>query len=106
MSARSSQRDRFQGPIPARAGIGLRACHQARLLREQRPIPWLEAHSENYFAAGGALPLVLERLRSAYALSFHGVGLGLGNADPIDSALSPSYEDWCAVSSRASCPSI
>jgi len=85
MSARSSQRDRFQGPIPARAGIGLRACHQARLLQEQRPIAWLEAHSENYFAAGGALPLVLERLRSAYALSFHGVGLGLGNSDPIDS---------------------
>jgi uncharacterized protein (UPF0276 family) len=84
MSARSVQRDRAPEPIPARAGIGLRACHHARLLNESRPIGWLEAHTENYFAAGGALPRVLERLRAAYPLSLHGVGLGLGNVDPID----------------------
>ncbi len=45
---------------------------------------WLEAHSENFFVDGGPLLRLLEGLRVTYPLSFHGVGLGLGNTDPID----------------------
>lgn len=54
-------------------------------LLEQRPaIPWLEVHSENYFADGGRAVSELDAVRHDYALSLHGVGLSLGSADPLD----------------------
>jgi uncharacterized protein len=77
------------GPVPARAGIGLRSIHHDALLRE-RPaggwpsINWIEAHTENYFHEGGAAARALLRARSNYPLSLHGVGLALGSADGID----------------------
>ncbi|MGB8327150.1 MAG: DUF692 domain-containing protein [Steroidobacteraceae bacterium] len=77
-------RGQIQGPVPARAGIGLRARHHAEIVRERPAIAWFEAHSENYFAPGGALPEILESIRNDYPLSLHGVGLGLGNTGPLD----------------------
>lgn len=74
----------FAAAIPARAGVGLRAQHHDDLLRERPPIGWLEAHSENYFADGGAQLDYLMRLRALYPLSLHGVGLSLGSTDPLD----------------------
>lgn len=73
-------------PIPAAAGIGLRAPHVQRVLREHPPIAWLETHSENLFAAGGSFQSVLESIRADYPLSLHGVGLSLGSADRLDTA--------------------
>jgi uncharacterized protein (UPF0276 family) len=71
------------GPIPARAGIGLRSIHHDAI--DSRPdIGWLEAHTENYFHDGGPAVRALERARSNYPLSLHGVGLGLGSADGVD----------------------
>jgi uncharacterized protein (UPF0276 family) len=76
------------GPVPARAGIGLRSVHHDEF--SARPgvnwpaVNWLEAHTENYFHEGGAAVRALERIRSNYPLSLHGVGLGLGSADGID----------------------
>jgi uncharacterized protein len=70
--------------IPASAGIGLRAAHQRAFLDGRPPVAWLEVHSENYFAAGGSGHAALERIRASYPLSFHGVGLSLGSADPLD----------------------
>jgi uncharacterized protein len=74
----------FLGPVPARAGIGLRSVHHHALLEERPAVGWLEAHTENYFHDGGAAVRALERARSNYPLSLHGVGLGLGSADGID----------------------
>lgn len=71
-------------PMPVAAGIGLRAPHVDRVLAERPPIAWLEAHSENLFAAGGAMHKALEQLRGDYPLSLHGVGLSLGSADALD----------------------
>jgi uncharacterized protein (UPF0276 family) len=82
-------------PIPARAGIGLRAQHHEELLSYSREhsahclnrpktVGWLEAHSENYFADGGAQIEYLLNLRSHYPLSLHGVGLSLGATDPLN----------------------
>jgi uncharacterized protein (UPF0276 family) len=71
-------------PIPARAGIGLRSPHHGVIERELPAVGWLEAHTENYFHDGGAAVRTLERLCAHYPLSLHGVGLGLGSADPID----------------------
>ncbi len=71
-------------PIPARAGIGLRAPHFEAVV-SQRPIAgWFEVHSENFFGAGGRPHQVLEAVRRDYPLSFHGVGLSLGSTDPLD----------------------
>jgi len=51
------------------------------------PAPaWIEAHTENYFHAGGPAVRALEDARALFPLSLHGVGLGLGSADPIDRA--------------------
>jgi uncharacterized protein len=72
------------GPVPARAGIGLRSPHHDLLVREHPRVGWIEAHTENYFHDGGPQVRALERARALYPLSLHGVGLGLGSADPID----------------------
>jgi uncharacterized protein (UPF0276 family) len=43
-------------------------------------------HSENYFGEGGYDLHVLEQVRRDYAVSLHGVGLGLASADPLSSS--------------------
>jgi len=71
-------------PIPARAGIGLRSAHHESIVRTRPDVGWIEAHTENYFHDGGPGVRALERARAFYPLSLHGVGLGLGSADPLD----------------------
>ena len=71
------------GPIPARAGIGLRFVHHDAIVAERPAVGWIEAHTENYFHDGAA-PRALLRARANYPLSLHGVGLGLGSADGVD----------------------
>ena len=75
---------RISGPIPACAGIGLRSVHHEALLAERPAVGWIEAHTENYFHDGGGAARALERARTNYPLSLHGVGLGLGSADGLD----------------------
>jgi uncharacterized protein len=65
-------------------GIGWRQPHYQALLREQPGLDFIEVHSENFFADGGATGALLEAGRAAYALSLHGVGLGLGSAAGLD----------------------
>ncbi len=69
--------------VPLRAGIGLRAQHHADILRCRPDVGWFEAHTENYFAAGGAQRDYLTRVAAAYPLSLHGVGLSIGSTDPL-----------------------
>ncbi|MGZ5086201.1 MAG: MNIO family bufferin maturase [Usitatibacter sp.] len=71
-------------PDPAGVGIGLRAPHYAQILEDRPALAFVEVHSENFFAEGGAALDWLERFRAIYPLSLHGVGLSLGSADPID----------------------
>ncbi|MDQ2695593.1 MAG: DUF692 domain-containing protein [Pseudomonadota bacterium] len=73
-------------PIPARAGIGLRAGHYAAVLETRPPVGWLEVHSENYFGDGGRPLHYLEQIRAHYPLSLHGVGLSIGSTDPLSTA--------------------
>lgn len=72
------------GPIPARAGIGLRSVHHEALLAERPAVGFIEVHTENYFHEGGAAVRALLRARANYPLSLHGVGLGLGSVDGVD----------------------
>lgn len=73
-----------RSPIPARAGIGLRAPHVRQVLDTRPDVAWFEVHSENYFAPGGRAVAELDAVRRDYALSLHGVGLSLGGSDPLD----------------------
>ena len=66
-----------------RAGIGLRAPHVADILTQRPPLGWLEIHAENYMG-GGLAARELERVRTCYPISVHGVGLSLGSAGPLD----------------------
>ncbi|NJD32201.1 MAG: DUF692 domain-containing protein [Gammaproteobacteria bacterium] len=72
------------GPIPARAGIGLRSAHHEDAANGRPPVAWLEVHTENYFHDGGPSLRALERARGHYPISMHGVGLGLGSVAPLD----------------------
>jgi len=78
-----SQHPAPTGPIPAKAGIGLRAPHFEQIVEERPDIPWLEFHPENYLG-GGAPYLYLERIRQDYPMSMHGVGLSLGSVGGLD----------------------
>ncbi len=65
-------------------GIGWRHPHYAELLERQPALGFLEVHSENFFALGGAAVAVLEAGRSHYPISLHGVGLSLASAVGLD----------------------
>jgi uncharacterized protein len=65
-------------------GIGWRHAHYRRVLEELPRIDFLEVHSENFFAAGGAALATLVQARGHYPVSLHGVGLSLGSACGID----------------------
>jgi uncharacterized protein len=75
---------RSAAAIPVRSGICLRAPHCREIIDSRPAVGWVEVHSENYFGEGGQPHDWLERIRADYPLSLHGVGLGLGSADPLD----------------------
>lgn len=65
-------------------GIGWRHPHHAELLQRLPALDFLEVHSENFFAQGGAAGAVLTQGRAHYDISLHGVGLSLGSAAGLD----------------------
>jgi uncharacterized protein (UPF0276 family) len=65
-------------------GIGLRQPHYDALLRERPALGFVEVHSENFFADGGAALAVLQAARQCWPVSLHGVGLSLGSAAGLD----------------------
>jgi uncharacterized protein (UPF0276 family) len=93
----------------------LRARHYDEFLGAQPEIGWVEVHAENYFGAGGYDRHVLERVRAGYAVSLHGVGLGLGSASDFSATHLAKLADlaawiepvfvsehlcWCAAGGR------
>ncbi len=67
-------------------GIGWRQPHYQELLENPAALDFIEVHSENFFAEGGAALAVLMQGRERYAVSLHGVGLSLGSAAGLDPA--------------------
>lgn len=74
-------------PPPPRGGIGLKSQHFADLLdasaRGVGP-SWVEIHPQNYMMAGGPMHRWLTAVREAMPVSFHSVGLSLGDPDGVD----------------------
>lgn len=68
----------------APVGIGWRHKHYGELLETLPPLDFIEVHSENFFAEGGAALAVLRQGRAHYPVSLHGVGLALGSAVGLD----------------------
>jgi uncharacterized protein (UPF0276 family) len=71
-------------PAVSQVGIGWRQPHYESLLQTLPALGFLELHSENFFADGGAPLAVLMAGREHYPISLHGVGLSLGSACGID----------------------
>jgi uncharacterized protein (UPF0276 family) len=73
-------------PLP-QVGIGLRQPHYRHFdvpAAERPRTGFVEVHSENFFADGGAALAVLHGVRETHAVSLHGVGLALGSAAGLD----------------------
>lgn len=68
----------------AMLGLGWRQPHYQALMERRPVLGFLQVHSENFFASGGAALQVLQGARQHYALSLHGVGLSLGSAAGLD----------------------
>jgi uncharacterized protein (UPF0276 family) len=73
------------GALRQPVGIGWRHPHYAELVQTRPALDFIEVHSENFFAQGGAALAVLREGRELYPVSLHGVGLSLGSAMGIDS---------------------
>ncbi|MEM7461877.1 MAG: DUF692 domain-containing protein [Pseudomonadota bacterium] len=71
-------------PIPARAGVGLKAQHVKDILERDADIGFFEVHAENYMGAGGLPHAQLHAIRSQYPISLHGVGMSIGGDRAID----------------------
>lgn len=71
-------------PVPARAGVGLKAEHYEDILKTNPDIGWFEVHPENYMGDGGPSHTYLGAIRERYPLSLHGVGLSIGSDAPLD----------------------
>lgn len=68
----------------ASTGIGWRHPHYRELMELQPALDFIEVHSENFFASGGAALALLGQAREHYPVSLHGVGLALGSTCGMD----------------------
>ena len=67
-----------------RCGVGLRHPHYQDFGQAVTLPDFVEVHSENFFAPGGASRALIDSVRARCDVSLHGVGLGLGSAVGID----------------------
>ncbi|MDB2414271.1 DUF692 domain-containing protein [Rickettsiales bacterium] len=61
-------------------GLGLRHQHFKNFIEDKPNVPWLEIHTENYFALGSPPSKHLEKIRRDYPISAHSIGMSLGSA--------------------------
>ncbi|WP_431286857.1 multinuclear nonheme iron-dependent oxidase [Roseateles chitinivorans] len=70
---------------PVAVGIGWRQPHYREVLGRGTPdLDFLEVHTENFLAPGGASRQLLLDAARRFPISLHGTGLGLGSAAGID----------------------
>lgn len=65
-----------QAPVHG-VGLGLRAPHIAKILRECPAVPWFEVLAENHMADGGIIGPTLDAIRRDYPLTLHCVGMSI-----------------------------
>ena len=74
-------------------GVGLRHPHYSNALSSKAPVDFVEIHSENFFAGGGAIAAVLDEIITKYLVSLHSTGLG-----SAEEASSTYYKKLIALS--------
>lgn len=67
-----------------RTGISLKPRYYEEILSTLPQLGFFEIHAENYLGLGGPARHYLERVRSHYDVTVHGVGLSLGADAPLD----------------------
>jgi uncharacterized protein (UPF0276 family) len=81
--------DRFRFPaysVRGLAGTSLKPEHLPAIQAQARRDGFFEVHAENHLGAGGPAHRALERIRSDYPLSLHGVCMSIGGPQPLDLA--------------------
>lgn len=78
-------------------GVGLRHPHFSDAIKGSKSIDFVEVHSENFFACGGALPKILQDIADKYPVSLHSTAMGLASESGI-----PEYylAKLCALAHR------
>ena len=84
MSTAQQTSNRLTTAMPPGGGAGLKHEHAHDILEGPHSVDFFEVHAENYMGAGGPPHHLLQRIRSDYPVSIHGVGLSIGGAQPID----------------------
>ena len=65
-------------------GVGLRNKHYPAFLERSPQVDWVEAISENYMGRGGRPLWMLDQVRQDRPVVLHGVSLGIGSVDALD----------------------
>ncbi|HKU07623.1 MAG TPA: DUF692 domain-containing protein [Bradyrhizobium sp.] len=68
------------------AGTSFKHEHLPAIVAEGSQRGFFEVHAENYMGAGGPPHRALERVRSEYPISLHGVCMSIGGPAPLDRA--------------------
>lgn len=78
------------------AGVGLKPVHLADALAARADGLWFEVHPENWQAAGGPRPRLLDAIRAVHPLSLHDLGLSLASSEAPDPAHLARLAAQCA----------
>jgi len=65
-------------------GVGLRVPHYGRALDGSLDVDWVEVITENFLGLGGRPRAVLLGARAQVPVVMHGVSLGVGSVEPLD----------------------
>ena len=72
----------FPPKIPF-VGVGLRHAHFSDALAGSSAVDFVEIHSENFFAEGGALHQIITDIAQVYPVSMHSTAMGLASMSGI-----------------------
>lgn len=67
-------------------GVGLRVPHYEKALDGSLDVDWVEVVTENFLGHGGRPQAVLAGARAQVPVVLHGVSLGIGSVEPLDTA--------------------
>src|SRR5258708_33669562 len=82
---RHADRFRFQAySVTGLAGTSFKHEHLPAIQAQASQDGFFEVHAENYMGAGGPAHRALERIRSDYPVSLHGVCMSIGGPQSLD----------------------
>ncbi|WCN07590.1 DUF692 domain-containing protein [Marinomonas mediterranea] len=71
-------------PSQVLSGVSLKPAYYHEILESRPKVGFFEIHAENYLSDGGPGPFYLEKIRSLYPITIHGVGMSIGSETAID----------------------